>query len=64
MVVTMTRLSISPWFLVRVDSIDLAWDALMGIQYTELRQAIYQTTEEFQRFRQLLVNAVLATDIM
>ena len=46
------------------DSIDLAWDALMGIQYTELRQAIYQTKEEFQRFRQLLVNAVLATDIM
>uniref|UniRef100_A0A7S3P6B8 Phosphodiesterase n=1 Tax=Amphora coffeiformis TaxID=265554 RepID=A0A7S3P6B8_9STRA len=46
------------------NSIDLAWDALMGIQYTELRQAIYQTKEEFQRFRQLLVNAVLATDIM
>ena len=36
----------------------------MGIQYQELRQAIYQTKEEFQRFRQLMVNAVLATDIM
>ena len=36
----------------------------MGLQYTELRQAIYQTKEEFQRFRQLMVNAVLATDIM
>lgn len=46
------------------NSIDLAWDALMGLQYTELRQAIYQTKEEFQRFRQLMVNAVLATDIM
>lgn len=36
----------------------------MGIQYAELRQTIYQTKEEFQRFRQLLVNGVLATDIM
>ena len=36
----------------------------MGLQYTELRQAIYQTQEEFKRFRQLMVNAVLATDIM
>ena len=36
----------------------------MSLQFTELRQAIYQTKEEFQRFRQLMVNAVLATDIM
>ena len=30
----------------------------------ELRQAIYKTEAEFKRFRQLVVNAVLATDIM
>ena len=36
----------------------------MGLQYTELRQTIYQTKEEFERFRKLMVNAVLATDIM
>jgi hypothetical protein len=46
------------------NSIDLAWGVLMEKQYTELRQAIYETKEELLRFRQLLVNAVLATDIM
>lgn len=46
------------------NSIDLAWDALMQPQYTELRKAIYQSKEELNRFRQLVVNSVLATDIM
>ena len=32
--------------------------------FIDLRRTIYQTEEEFLRFRQLLVNAVLATDIM
>lgn len=35
----------------------------MGPQYVELRRTIYQTKEEFERFRKLLVNAVLATDV-
>jgi hypothetical protein len=44
-------------------SVDLAWDLLMEDQYTELRSTIYQTDAELIRFRQLLVNSVMATDI-
>jgi hypothetical protein len=36
----------------------------MKIEYTELRNAICGTQEELIRFRQLVVNSVLATDIM
>jgi hypothetical protein len=36
----------------------------MDDMYTDLREAIYQTPAEKMRFRQLVVNAVLATDIM
>jgi 3'5'-cyclic nucleotide phosphodiesterase len=46
------------------NSIDLAWKLLMKDDYKELRHAIYHTKSEFVRFRQLLVNTVLATDIM
>ena len=46
------------------NSIDIAWDLLMQDSFTDLRRTIYQTEAEFKRFRQLLVNAVLATDIM
>ena len=46
------------------NSIDIAWELLMQEPYKELRRTVYQTKEEFQRFRQLLVNAVLATDII
>ena len=45
------------------NSIDLAWELLMEPQYSELRSCIYTTNEELTRFRQLLVNAVMATDI-
>jgi len=31
--------------------------------YRDLRRAIYTTRDEFRRFRQLVVNAVMATDI-
>jgi hypothetical protein len=44
-------------------SIQVAWDALMLDKYCDLRRCIYQTQEEKHRFRQLLVNAVIATDI-
>jgi 3'5'-cyclic nucleotide phosphodiesterase len=44
-------------------SVDLAWDLLMEDQYTELRSTIYQTDAELVRFRQLVVNSVMATDI-
>ena len=46
------------------NSIDIAWDLLMQDSYTELRRTVYQTKDEFVRFRQLLINTVLATDIM
>ena len=35
----------------------------MDPQYENLRAAIYTTDKEMRRFRQLLVNAVLATDL-
>ena len=35
----------------------------MGDEYTLLRSCIYQNEDELKRFRQLLVNTVLATDI-
>ena len=46
------------------NSIDIAWDLLMQDSFKELRRVVYQTEAEFKRFRQLLVNTVLATDIM
>jgi hypothetical protein len=45
------------------NSIDLAWTILMEPQFSELRYAIYDNDKELRRFRQLLVNTVLATDI-
>jgi 3'5'-cyclic nucleotide phosphodiesterase len=46
------------------NSVDLAWDLLLDDSFTELRHAIYQTPAEKARFRQLVVNSVMATDIM
>jgi hypothetical protein len=45
------------------NSVDLAWNALMDPSFAELRTCIYQSNDELQRFRKLLVNSVLATDI-
>ena len=45
------------------NSLDLAWDTLMLPEYCDLRNCIYTNKEELQRFRQTLVNVVLATDI-
>eukprot|EP00980_Cylindrotheca_fusiformis_P014230 scaffold3752_cov137-Cylindrotheca_fusiformis.AAC.4 len=44
-------------------SVDMAWDMLMSDEYTALRACIYQTEDELRRFRQLVVNTVMATDI-
>jgi 3'5'-cyclic nucleotide phosphodiesterase len=46
------------------NSVDLAWQLLMEDQFFDLRRAIYCTKAEFLRFRQLMVNTILATDIM
>ncbi|CAJ1960174.1 unnamed protein product [Cylindrotheca closterium] len=46
------------------NSVDLAWDLLMQKEYATLRACIYHSEEELKRFRQLVVNTVLATDIV
>ena len=45
------------------NSIDIAWKVLMEPRFSALRCAIYDGESELRRFRQLLVNTVLATDI-
>jgi hypothetical protein len=45
------------------NSLDIAWDLLMSQQFNKLRKFIFGTQEEMLRFRQLIVNVVLATDI-
>jgi class 3 adenylate cyclase len=45
------------------NSVDIAWDLLMQDRFTDLRDAICPTNEELNRFRELIVDAVLATDI-
>jgi hypothetical protein len=45
------------------NSIVLAWDRLMESRFTALRNCIYSDPEELKRFRQLMVNTVMATDI-
>jgi class 3 adenylate cyclase len=46
------------------NSVDLCWDLLMDTNFDALRAAIYGTVDERKRFRQLVVNSVMATDIM
>jgi 3'5'-cyclic nucleotide phosphodiesterase len=44
-------------------SMDVAWKVLMDQDFEQLRSCIYTNKFELRRFRQLLVNAVVATDI-
>jgi hypothetical protein len=46
------------------NSVDLAWNLLMDDNFKNLRAAIYGTQAEMKRFRQLVVNSVMATDIV
>ena len=46
------------------NSVDLAWDLLMDDAFVDLRQVLYTTEADFKRTRQLIVNSVMATDIM
>ena len=46
------------------NSVGMAWDVLCQDQYRHLRQCIYANQDEMIRFRQLLVNLVMATDVM
>ena len=45
------------------NSLDLAWEVLMSPQFSTLRSCLFGTQSELMRFRQLVVNLVLATDI-
>ena len=45
------------------NSLDLAWGLLMEPSYEDLRTCIFATEAELERFRQLIVNVILATDI-
>jgi hypothetical protein len=46
------------------NSVDIGWNVLMKEEYESLRSCIYQTEDELRRFRQLVVNTVMATDIV
>jgi len=46
------------------NSVDLAWDLLMEPRYDDLRACLCSTQEELDRFRHLVVNCVMATDIV
>ncbi|KAL3918421.1 MAG: hypothetical protein SGILL_004243 [Bacillariaceae sp.] len=46
------------------NSLDVTWEILEQDKYLELRRTLYTTVQEFEHFRQLLVHAVLVTDIM
>jgi hypothetical protein len=45
------------------NSLDIAWDLLMSEPFGELRKCLFANQAELLRFRQVLVNVVLATDI-
>ena len=44
-------------------SVDIAWDLLLLPQFSHLRASIYQSKADYTRFRHLVVNGVMATDI-
>ena len=44
-------------------SLSLAWKTLLKPCYQKLRVSIYETNVERKRFRQILLNAVMATDV-
>jgi 3'5'-cyclic nucleotide phosphodiesterase len=44
-------------------SLTLAFDLLMEDSYSMIRVALYDTQEEFDRFLQLCINCVIATDV-
>jgi hypothetical protein len=45
------------------NSIDIAWDLLMEPSYKELQNCIFADEAEYNRFRNLVINSVIATDI-
>ena len=45
------------------NSVDIAWAVFMEDRFTEFRQSICSTESEMARFRQIVVNSVIATDV-
>jgi CheY-like chemotaxis protein len=45
------------------NSLDIAWAVLMSEEFEELRATLFATRADLLRFRQMIVNIVLATDI-
>ena len=46
------------------NSVDLCWDLLMDKEeYGELQKVLFRDKKEYDRFRQIVVNVVMATDI-
>lgn len=45
------------------NSLEVAWTVLMDSDFEQMRSCIYTNKQELRRFRQLLVNAFLATDL-
>lgn len=50
--------------LAEQNSVDIAWKLLMSPDFQDLRASIYTTPDEFRRFRLLVVNTVMATDLL
>lgn len=46
------------------NSLDLAWNLLQDDRFKDMRELIFTTADEQKRFRELVVNGVMATDIV
>ena len=46
------------------NSLDISWELLMDKKYEALRAALCETPDELRRLRELVVNSVMATDIV
>ncbi|GKY96337.1 hypothetical protein MPSEU_000593400 [Mayamaea pseudoterrestris] len=49
--------------LAEQNSLEIAWTLLQSPDFSDLRRCLFRTMEETSRFRQVIVNAVMATDI-
>eukprot|EP00934_Nitzschia_sp_Nitz4_P002763 Nitzschia sp. Nitz4//scaffold207_size38617//10//3538//NITZ4_007669-RA/size38617-snap-gene-0.0-mRNA-1//1//CDS//3329541587//2753//frame0 len=46
------------------NSFEVAWDCLMENRFAALRACIYSSQEELDKFRRIVVNSVMATDVL
>lgn len=46
------------------NSLELCWNLLLEPRFKELRATVYATSSDMQHFRELLVNSIMATDII